>query len=225
MSRHSCFRLALWTAASLLLLIAWDLLALDLTLARWFGNASGFPLRDHWLASRVLHSGARRVAWALQLALVLSIWWPLGPLRVLSRRERIALVATILVSILVIFLLKNRSATSCPWELAEFGGTARYVSHWSWGVADGGEGRCFPAGHASVAFCFIGGYFWLREKAPRAAVAWLAVTLLAGLVVGISQQVRGAHYMSHTLWTAWMCWVAAGLMFLLLKPSQKFGTA
>jgi len=26
-------------------------------------------------------------------------------------------------------------------------------------------------------------------------------------VLGLAQQWRGAHYMSHTLWTAWVCWV------------------
>ena len=36
--------------------------------------------------------------------------------------------------------------------------------------------------------------------------------LLAGLVLGLGQQWRGAHFTSHTLWTAWLCWgVAFGL--------------
>ena len=33
--------------------------------------------------------------------------------------------------------------------------------------------------------------------------------LIAGLALGLSQQMRGAHFMSHTLWTAWFCWVTA----------------
>ena len=40
----------------------------------------------------------------------------------------------------------------------------------------------------------------------------LAGAMLAGFVFGLAQQVRGAHYLSHTLWTAWLCWtVAAGV--------------
>jgi membrane-associated PAP2 superfamily phosphatase len=31
-------------------------------------------------------------------------------------------------------------------------------------------------------------------------------------VLGLAQQVRGAHYMSHTLWSAWACWVAGLLV-------------
>jgi len=30
--------------------------------------------------------------------------------------------------------------------------------------------------------------------------------------MGLAQQVRGAHYMSHTLWTAWLCWSSAALV-------------
>ena len=71
---------------------------------------------------------------------------------------------------------------------------------------DGGAGRCFPAGHAAAGFSFVGGYFALARDTPRAARWWLAVALVMGLLLGLGQQMRGAHYMSHTLWTAWLCW-------------------
>ena len=71
---------------------------------------------------------------------------------------------------------------------------------------DGGSGRCFPAGHASAGFGFVAGYFAFARDAPRVARAWLVAALLAGLIFGLAQQVRGAHFMSHTLWTAWLCW-------------------
>ena len=29
----------------------------------------------------------------------------------------------------------------------------------------------------------------------------------AGLLLGLGQQWRGAHFMSHTLWSAWICWM------------------
>jgi len=102
-------------------------------------------------------------------------------------------------------LLKLGSLTSCPWSLAEFGGTATYVSHWAFGQADGGPGRCFPAGHATAAFCFLPGWFILRRAAPVAARRWLIATLFAGAVLTMVQVVRGAHYVSHSLWTGWFC--------------------
>ncbi len=210
-------RLLLWTVLTLLWCLAWDTAGQDLALARWFGDTSGFAYRDHWLFSGVLHRGARRVAWTLQFALILAIGWPVGVLRLLSRRERVDMFITSMVVLLVLTGLKSSSSTSCPWELREFGGVAAYVSHWRWGVPDGGEGKCFPAGHASAAFCFFSGYFALRHKAPRAALIWLVVTLAAGALIGFAQQVRGAHYLSHTFWTAWICWVVAGATMLALE--------
>ncbi|MBK6866706.1 MAG: phosphatase PAP2 family protein [Burkholderiales bacterium] len=207
-------RFLAWTAAALVLLLLWDASALDLPLARGFGNAQGFALTHDWWLQEVLHTGVRQVAWGLMLILVLMIWHPLGPLRVMPRADRVGLVAGILLAALVVQLLKRASLTSCPWDLVEFGGAARHVSHWRWGVADGGGGHCFPAGHASTAFAFLAAYFWLRPWAPRVARWWLAATLLAGLLFGAVQMVRGAHYLSHVLWAGWLCWLAGGLLWL-----------
>ena len=33
--------------------------------------------------------------------------------------------------------------------------------------------------------------------------------LLMGLVLGLTQTLRGAHYPSHTFWTAFICWAVA----------------
>ena len=63
------------------------------------------------------------------------------------------------LSLAVVSTLKYTSSTSCPWDLSEFGGVARHVSHWALGVLDGGGGKCFPAGHASAGIAFFGGFF------------------------------------------------------------------
>ena len=198
-----------WTAGSLLFLLAWDASGLDLVLAHWFGTAQGFALRDHWLFTTVLHEGARRLSWLLVVGLSLAVWWPVGVLRQLDRWQRLQLVVSILLGLALVVAIKRISSTSCPWDLAEFGGVARYASHWALGVVDGGSGRCFPAGHASAGFAFVGGYFALRRAAPVAARWWLAGAVVAGFVLGGGQQMRGAHFMSHTLWTGWLCWAAA----------------
>jgi membrane-associated PAP2 superfamily phosphatase len=55
----------------------------------------------------------------------------------------------------------------------------------------------------------MGGFFVLRPVSAKLAARCLALVLAAGFALGLAQQVRGAHFMSHTLWTAWLCWVAA----------------
>ncbi len=205
-------RFAAWAALSLVGLLIWDTSGLDLLLAQRIGGPAGFALRDNWLLSQVLHNGTRPVSWALVLALCTGVVWPVGPLARLGFARRVQLPATALLASGVVVALKSLSATSCPWDLADFGGVALHVSHWrGWVAADGGSGHCFPAGHASTGFAFVGGYFALRQQLPHLARVWLAAALAVGFALGAVQQLRGAHFMSHTLWTAWLCWMVAGL--------------
>lgn len=210
--RLSPSRLAWLSMAALAGLMLWDLSGLDLQLALAAGGPHGFPLREHWFLTRVLHSGAKYLAWLLVLGLCICVAWPVGPLTRLPFSRRVQLAATALLASGFITLLKASSHTSCPWDLHEFGGVARHVSHWaSWTAFDGGAGRCFPAGHATTGFAFLGGFFALRQEAPGMAKVWLIASLAAGLVLGWGQQLRGAHFMSHTLWTGWLCWMLAWL--------------
>ena len=197
-----------WTLTLVLLagVLLWDASGLDLPLARWAGSAQGFAWRSSSALVLWLHEVPRALSMALLVLLGAGVVWPWGFLRRLARRERVLLVLSILGAIVVSTLVKRISSSSCPWDLAEFGGVARYVSHWNWGVQDGGPGHCFPAGHASAAFGFVAGWFVLRRAAPRLATGWLLAALAGGLVLGLAQQLRGAHYLSHTLWTAWICW-------------------
>lgn len=180
-------------------------------MAHWFGTSEGFALKNDWFMANIAHEGARKLAWVIVMALSLMIWWPLGLLRQVPDARRIQLVVSALVSLLILTLIKRTSATSCPWDIADFGGVGHYLSHWAWGVTDGGGGHCFPAGHASAGFAFISGYFALRHNLPGAARPWLAAALIAGFALGLAQQMRGAHFMSHTLWTAWLCWTSCWL--------------
>jgi membrane-associated PAP2 superfamily phosphatase len=201
--------LSWWTLGSFGVLLAWDAGGLDLPLARWMAGGPAFALRDHWIVAGVLHDGVRPLAWLFGFWLAAGIWAPSGVLRQVPRAARIQWLAGIVVSLVLISAFKYSSQTSCPWDLAEFGGAGNYFSHWAWGRGDGGPGHCFPAGHASAGFAFVGGYFALRHAAPRRALLLAAIALAAGLALGLAQQLRGAHFMSHTLWTAWICWAVA----------------
>lgn len=212
------WRDALIVGLGLLFLLVWDLSGLDLTLIHAVGTSSGFAWRDAWWTSRVLHDGGRLLGWAVLAALVVNIWrpWWQGP----TPRERVAWVLITLACLLLVPALKRVSATSCPWDLQVFGGVAAYVPHWQFGMHDGGPGHCFPSGHAVAAFAFVSGWFALRHHAPRSARWWLAAVLGLGVVFGWAQMVRGAHYASHTMWSAWICWTACALLNALFSRTQ-----
>ena len=216
----------LWALTLLffVLLVLWDATGFDLPLARWSGSPQGFALRQQPLFVLLSHELPRMAGAALLLALLVGVFKPWGFLCRLAPGERWQLWLTIAGGALAITVLKRLNHTSCPWDLAEFGGVARHVSHWLWGVRDGGAGHCFPAGLASTAFAYLAGWFVLRRSAPRAAGRWLLGALLAGRPLGLAQQKRGAHYMSHTLWRAWICW-AWGLALETALQVHRHGRA
>lgn len=197
--------------AALLALLLWDASGADLALAAWYGSASGFAWQHHPWLTHLAHDGVRRLGWVLLAVLTLGIGWPLGPLRALSRRERAHMVLAAWLCIAAVAAAKGISRTSCPWDMQLFGGTVPYVSHWNWWRSDGGPGHCFPGGHASTALAFLPVGWWLRSHRPRLGAAVLTATVAAGLLLGWVQQVRGAHYLSHNLWTLWICWAVTAL--------------
>jgi membrane-associated PAP2 superfamily phosphatase len=192
-----------------MLLLGWDASGLDLWAARPFGSATGFSSESHWFWRGVMHEPMRNLGWLLEFVLLVGVFRPFGALRRLPAERRLQLALTPLLALLIVAGSKAHSLTSCPSDLLEFGGVATYVSHWALGLADGGHGGCFPAGHASAGFAFVAGFFAFRHSMPRLAARWLLGALLAGLMLGLAQQIRGQHFMSHTLWTAWICWAVA----------------
>ena len=163
----------------------------------------------------MLHTKARQLSGLVLAVLIWMVWWPRGWLRDLSRLQRIEIVLGILWGLLCISSLKRISLTSCPWDMQDFGGTAIYVSHWRWGVGDGGDGHCFPGGHASSALAFLALCLpWLTHAtaaARRRGQVLLIGVLVLGFILGATQTLRGAHYPRHTLWTGLICWAVAVL--------------
>lgn len=201
--------------------LAWDALRLDLPVSRAFGDAGGFALRHHAWLEAVLHDGAQNLARLGVLALAVAVWCRAPGLRGLTRRQRWTWTVATVACAAVVPLLKVASRTSCPWSLAEFGGTVAYVSHWALGVGDGGPGRCFPAGHPTAAFCFLPTALVLRDVAPRSArLVWWA-TWAAGLVLTGVQVARGAHFPSHGLWSAWLCLAVAVAVVQLMSRRRR----
>ncbi len=215
----SAARVRPWREVTLLMLgglVAWDASGLDLSVMASLGNAAGFSLRQQWWLETALHSAARQLAQVIFAGLWVMVWRPVGVFRSYQRSERLEVAVGVTVALLAISGLKRLSLTSCPWDLQSFGGLATYVSHWQWGVRDGGSGGCFPGGHASSAFAYVAVVLPGLARGPgsaqhRMAQRLLVAVVLAGLVLGGAQTLRGAHYPSHTLWTGWICWVAASL--------------
>lgn len=186
---------------------------------RWYAAEGGYwSLRHHWLTYVVMHHYGKRMVLMAGLTLFILI---LASFRVPAlrrwRRPLTYLLTCMAVLPAIIAKMKHASLAPCPWDLARYGGDFIYHHTLSYGFGSADSGGCFPSGHASGGFGMIAAYFAAYLYAPR---RWLF--LLPGLVVGtlfaLGQQLRGAHFISHDLWTLAICWFGALGLFLLFRP-------
>ncbi|MDO9468637.1 MAG: phosphatase PAP2 family protein [Thiobacillus sp.] len=168
-----------------------------------------FPLRDHYWTSRVMHEGARGVLVAFAV-LLLALWglsWPVRALR--SRRKALAyLLAAILLSVVAVHQGKQWTNVDCPWSVIEFGGQQPHLGLFEDKPDSLPRGHCFPGGHSSGGFALLAFYF---VGYGRRAHTWplLMPGLLTGSVFAVDQWMRGAHFPSHDLTSAYLCWMIA----------------
>ncbi len=206
---------------------AWELAGLDVPMARLSFNAASqsFEWRNHWLLTTVLHSIFRNVIifgalYVLTVSVLPQVWRKKMPLLGgLPRAANAMFFVMLMTPAALVSALKSQSVPFCPWDEAGLGGFAPAYHWWQplFENMTGKFGRCWPAGHASAGFSLLAVYFFARHFAPKLAVKALVFALSMGLVMGLAQQVRGAHFMSHTLWTAWLAWATCGLLAPWLK--------
>lgn len=182
-----------------------DLAIADRLFFDW--EAQRFVGRDAWWARDLLHTGGRdalRVVAALALAMLAASFF--GE-RFRHWRRPAAFVVTCLVgATLFVGTLKQVTNVDCPWDLARYGGTRPFVHVFADRPDDLPRAACFPGAHSSSGFALVCFYFLLRERGRGAARAALAGALMVGAVFSLGQQARGAHLLSHDLWSAGLVW-------------------
>jgi len=217
---------ALWLGLALLAVLAWELAGADRALSAWAGGAAGFPLRHPGTWASALHEAGRVLGGLMLLALFVDAAWPAPPWRapaaVLGVARRRLVAAATVATLLLVPALALLAYLALRWDVVDHGGTVPWVSHWALGVADGGPGHCFPSGHASAHFFFA--FVALREhRRIGLGARWLLAAVGAlGLLFGAVQVVRGAHYLSHVLWSGWLCAALAVAVAAALRLQAGF---
>lgn len=210
-----------------LLLISGLILAADLDrgVADYFYSIQGnsWAWKESWLAEGIFHKGGRSLSILLALLLLVLViashfsFW-LSP----HKKPLLYLLVATAGSSLLISLLKSSLAVSCPWEFDRYGGDLPYANVFDQLVLRNGEG-CFPAGHASAGYAWISAYFLGVHYQSRWRWLGLAIPLLAGMVLGVVQQIRGAHFLSHDIWSLAICWFFSLLMFIAFFSASVKG--
>jgi membrane-associated PAP2 superfamily phosphatase len=172
------------------------------------GKGYAWMLRSSFVADTLIHDGGHLLSLA-SWALVLSIWIAsLAHARLAPWRRPLGylLLATATAAVLVVWM-KSWTDMDCPWDILGYGGTRPY--HGLFAPRTGPRGACFPAAHASAGYCWMALYFFFMAMRPRLRWFGLGVGLALGLLLGMTQQLRGAHFLSHDLWSVALCWFTA----------------
>ncbi len=202
----------------ILLVLGIEIGGVDMWLAdhiyAWEGGT--WALKDAWLTSFIVHDVGKHLSLLIALVILLALISSFFSQRLRSyRRELLYLIVAAGGGCLLIGILKDITHVSCAWDFTRYGGNTEYVRVFPQLLLRNGD-NCFPAGHASGGYAWLAFYFlgiYLNSK-----WRWMGLSFActAGLIFGISQQMRGAHFISHDLWTLGICWFFSLLIFKLM---------
>lgn len=223
--RLATTHLAALTILGLLLILLSRDGRIDFALERMFfdDRSATFPLRDLPLLATYGHTwlkNAVTLAWIACMPLAIASLWSQT-----LRGWRTALFRFVLfagVAALIVQTLKGGSAHSCPWDLVQFGGTAYWFPLLQSIDKLAGAGQCWPGGHASAGFALMAGWFAARKTHPRTARIALVLSLFLGGLMGWIQTVRGAHFLTHNLWSLWIVWAVCLAMDIIWHIAATF---
>ena len=125
--------------------------------------------------------------------------------------------------VLAVWWLKKTTGVSCPWSIAEFGGSAEITNPiLSLGFR---PGVCWPSGAAGSGFCLLPVFFMLRGFPRKLSVLALAAAIILGLTAGIGRMLAGAHFLSHVVDAFLIDWLISAALYALFFYRRGFASA
>jgi membrane-associated PAP2 superfamily phosphatase len=178
---------------------------------RFIGSGPG-----EWWAKDLIHSGGGLLIRILG-GLVILTWLLSYRVKALWRWRRPLsyVVLSVALGAGLVGLLKEITNVDCPWSLREFGGKVPYVHLLGDRLDTLPRAQCFPGGHSSSGFALFAIYFLLLGRSRKLARWALGIALLVGGLFAFGQEARGAHFLSHDLWSAAVVWFACLAVYTL----------
>lgn len=238
--RFWLLHLILPVLAALFLVLIYPHTGLDAMLISPFYDTKTltFPLRDHWFLETVMHQFLKNLMVTISL-IILGLWalglksWSSSITRFQHsfnpqrswiqayHRQFLWIFVAMVISTTAISILKHLSNHACPWSLLLYGGTQPLIPLFG-ALPTGAEpGHCFPGGHASGGFALLAFYFAFRDTEPKFAKIGLLASMFFGFAMSWGQMMRGAHFMSHNLWTIWIVWMILLVQYLVWPPQKS----
>jgi len=181
-----------------------------------------WPYKDTWLTEDFLHKGGRDFVALVIIGMILFLLATLFNDRLVRYRRNVSfLLLSSLTGIGLVAALKASSHIYTPWDLQMFGGLYPNIRMFDSVASNLPVGHAFPSGHASGGFALLSFYFLVRSQRHRYSSLFLYAALGLGMAFGFDQQIRGAHMLSHDLFSLAICWTSCLIWSALLLPATK----
>lgn len=183
----------------------------QLLMQPWINSMGQFYLNDNWYLNYWNHDIFKYIlifVYAIFLFLwIFSFFIP----KLKSQRFLYAYMFLMSgISTALIGFMKSQSSHACPINMLQ--DSSRGLI-WDFSSTNG---HCFPGGHASTGFALMTGFFVFRLSRHKYASMFLMVGLGTGFILGWGQMMRGQHFLSHNLWSAWIIYAANSAVFALV---------
>ncbi|MBC7713660.1 MAG: phosphatase PAP2 family protein [Rhizobacter sp.] len=170
--------------------------------SHFYVQGSSWIYRNNYILEKILHKDGVIFSTTILVA-VCGYWIYLWKSKTDEKRRDYCgfITAATVLTIVCVFFLKRWSTLPCPWDVVAFGGDRAPSALWQMFSSNLPNGKCFPAGHSSGGYGFLSVYFGYTFIYGNRNLKTLIPGLVIGITFGITQQMRGAHFLSHDLTT------------------------
>jgi membrane-associated PAP2 superfamily phosphatase len=197
---------------------------LDFIIADFIYGQFEWKFKKSFFIEGLLHKFARIMLIAIYLYLIYKLVQMISdtadPVAIYNL---FILILAIGSSVAIVSIAKRFMDVDCPWDLIRYGGDKPFFPLFAYNNQYLPSAHCFPASHASIGFSWMALFFYFKVTGSQLKFKALGFVLCMGTVFGFAQQLRGAHFISHDLWSFLICLITCLLIynFAYRKPPKK----
>jgi membrane-associated PAP2 superfamily phosphatase len=173
---------------------------------------------DWWLWRGLFHYAPKLLVATALGALALAVAsYALGQLKPLRKPALyVLLVIALGPGVVVNWVFKDHWGRPRPLHITELGGHNDYIPPLKIGDT---PHKSFPCGHCSVGYSLFALYFLSRKRKGF----YFSLALVAGLTMALSRMAAGGHFLSDILWSGYLVFLVAWLLYYGWYEHRKFG--